>query len=134
MKLVHGHTLAALLAGRRDPSDERPRWLSAFGQVCQAIAFAHSQGVIHRDLKPGNVMVGAFGEVQVMDWGLAKGLSDETGPSEHVVPQYASRHITAITLPGSSSSLPTLLTGKYGMDASRSSGPSKQIITPTLPA
>src|SRR5262249_14307565 len=54
----------------------RPRLLQAFTQVCQAAGFAHSKGIIHRDLKPANVMVGAFGEVQVMDWGLAKDLTN----------------------------------------------------------
>jgi serine/threonine protein kinase len=72
MKLVKGHTLAALLAARADGAHERPRFLAIFEAVCQTMAYAHARGVIHRDLKPHNVMVGSFGEVQVMDWGLAK--------------------------------------------------------------
>src|SRR5688500_15459086 len=82
MKLVEGRTLADLLADRRDPSDQLPRFVGIFEQVCQAVAFAHAHGVIHRDLKPANVMVGAFGEVQVMDWGLAKVIGLATGSDE----------------------------------------------------
>jgi predicted ribosomally synthesized peptide with SipW-like signal peptide len=71
MKLIAGQTLAEEIK-----RGDRPRLLQAFTQVCQAVGFAHSRRIIHRDLKPANVMVGAFGEVQVMDWGLAKDLSD----------------------------------------------------------
>ena len=78
MKLVEGLTLAAILGERARPTDERPRLLNIALKVTEALAYAHAKGVIHRDLKPANIMVGAFGEVQVMDWGLAKVLDTET--------------------------------------------------------
>jgi serine/threonine protein kinase len=82
MKLVEGRTLAELLTKRPASAHDLPRFLVIFQQVCQAVAYAHSRGVIHRDLKPANVMVGAFGEVQVMDWGLAKVLTTDTAGQE----------------------------------------------------
>src|SRR5207245_5356630 len=63
---------------RADPGQDRGRFVAIFEQVCQAVGYAHTHHVIHRDLKPRNVMVGAFGEVQVMDWGLAKVVRDGT--------------------------------------------------------
>jgi serine/threonine-protein kinase len=82
MKLVKGQTLAHLLGERTDPVADRPRFLGIALQVAQTLAYAHAKGVIHRDLKPANIMVGAFGEVQVMDWGLAKVLASRERPEE----------------------------------------------------
>jgi hypothetical protein len=75
MKLIKGRTLDDLLKARA-PVDV----LAVFEAVCQAVGYAHAHGVLHRDLKPANVMVGAFGEVQVMDWGLAKVLTPGGDP------------------------------------------------------
>ena len=74
MKRVHGESLAVV--GRGDMS--RTRRLQLFLQVCDAIAYAHAQGFVHRDLKPANVMIGDFGEVLVLDWGVAKRLTSTT--------------------------------------------------------
>ena len=76
MKLVRGEPLDAW--ARRTPS--RTERLRAFLRVCEAVGFAHANGVLHRDLKPGNVMVGEFGAVLVMDWGLARGTGDPETP------------------------------------------------------
>jgi serine/threonine protein kinase/tetratricopeptide (TPR) repeat protein len=90
MKLVSGKTLEEIVdkwhANVPDPEirDEFPlvRLLSIFERVCETIGFAHSHRVVHRDLKPANVMIGEYGEVWVLDWGLAKvlGVPDPIEP------------------------------------------------------
>jgi serine/threonine protein kinase/WD40 repeat protein len=82
MKLVQGRTLQAVLNGLRKGDTDfvghytLDRLLTIFRKICDALSLAHARGVIHRDLKPDNVMVGEFGEVLVMDWGIAKILGD----------------------------------------------------------
>lgn len=89
MKLVEGDTLADLLKQKQarsklQPSSDLQALLDTFEQVCQAVGYAHAKGIVHRDLKPHNVMVGAFGEVQVMDWGMAKVLDASKSVDEKV--------------------------------------------------
>jgi serine/threonine protein kinase/tetratricopeptide (TPR) repeat protein len=80
MKLIRGRTLEDLLQAEGPGAT---KWLGTFESICNAVGSAHASNVLHRDLKPANVMVGAFGEVQVMDWGLAKVLAprERTPPS-----------------------------------------------------
>ncbi len=92
MKLVRGRTLREvlkdLLVGRREARQEFSlhRLVTVLERVAEAVHFAHEKGVIHRDLKPENVMLGDYGEVHVMDWGIAKvaGREDGTGAEERV--------------------------------------------------
>jgi serine/threonine protein kinase/Leucine-rich repeat (LRR) protein len=81
MKLISGRTLREILREIRDGNAETierfplSRLLTIFQKICDGIAYAHSMNVVHRDLKPDNIMVGEFGEVLILDWGLAKVLS-----------------------------------------------------------
>src|SRR5579885_194381 len=89
MRLVRGETLAEAVARfhaadrpGRDPGERALAFrqlLGRFVAVCNTVAYAHSKGVLHRDLKPVNVMLGPFGETLVLDWGLAKPVAPEEG-------------------------------------------------------
>jgi hypothetical protein len=116
MKLIHGQTLAEVLAARATPAEDLARWVGVFEQVCAAVAFAHARDVIHRDLKPSNVMLGDFGEVQVMDWGIAKILATDPhlAPVQPVAPPPAVGHATKgyggmETLPGQAKGTPAFM-------------------------
>lgn len=107
MKLVRGRTLQSVLSDIR-VGDEKTilefplsRLLTIYRQICDAMSFAHHRGVLHRDLKPQNVMIGEFGETLVMDWGLAKGIEDMQFPGmEQSEDDFVSP--AAATVPGDS--------------------------------
>ena len=90
MKEVAGHSLHDILSIVRKGGEEAkqyplPRLVGYLRQVCQAVTYAHAQGVIHRDIKPHNVMIGSFGEVLLLDWGSAKVLDDEEVSADSIL-------------------------------------------------
>ena len=86
MRLVKGRHLGQVFKLARTGADgwSRDRILPLLIKVCEAMAYAHSKGVVHRDLKPENIMVGSFGEAYVMDWGLAKVCGRKSAPERPV--------------------------------------------------
>lgn len=80
MKLVRGATLTDRVAELEGESST----LAVFERVAEAVAFAHAAGIVHLDLKPGNIMIGSFGEVLVLDWGVAKAVGSAGAPGMRV--------------------------------------------------
>lgn len=115
MKLIKGETLEAIMTrwiqqqtagfpangGSTSAAEAVPplgsiNYLALIEAVAQAVGYAHAHGVIHRDLKPANIMVGPFGEVQVMDWGLAKLITHDDAPATEPAPAAAAPLATAL--------------------------------------
>ncbi len=106
MKRVRGEAISTILAHIRSGDAEarrehnRLRLLGVFQQVCQAIHFAHANGILHRDIKPANIMVGPFGEVFVMDWGIAKVIgapvAEPVGPARGDAPPSVAQRPSSI--------------------------------------
>ncbi len=110
-RLLHPHSADDRTAAAEFDLD---RHLDVLAAVCNAVAFAHARGIVHRDLKPENVMVGAFGEVLVMDWGIALDVSDD--------PSHATRapHRSTVRSPSGS---PSYLSPEQATGSGNAIGP-----------
>jgi len=108
MKFVEGQRLDKFL----ETVASTPDRLRLFLRICDAVAFAHARGVLHRDLKPANIMVGPFGEVLVMDWGLAKILRDPASlPEVTAEPEATILAVSPSAANGNDSTIGSVITG-----------------------
>ncbi|MGO9469988.1 MAG: tetratricopeptide repeat protein, partial [Isosphaeraceae bacterium] len=121
----HAGTSATGDPGRR--SLELRRLLRSFTDVCNAIEYAHSRGVLHRDIKPGNIIVGRHGETLVVDWGLAKatGKSDPSAVERTLLPFPASG--SSETLPGSALGTPAYMSPEQAEGNLEALGPRSDV-------
>jgi serine/threonine protein kinase len=116
----------------RDPGERAlalRKLLGRFIDVCNALAYAHSRGVLHRDLKPDNIMLGPYGETLVIDWGLAKTL-DRTDPcatTGEVPPIPASARTAAVTLPGTALGTPAYMSPEQAAGQLDRLGPASDV-------
>ena len=120
MKLVQGRTLGDVIdaLGPVPRRDDLPRLLEVLLKVCDAVAYAHARGVVHRDLKPDNIMVGEHGEVYVMDWGLAS-VRDQTSALDITTQDEP-------TLPGTALGTPTYMAPEQAGGAENVTGAADQ--------
>ena len=101
MRFIEGETLRQAIerfhgpeSASREPGEREiafRRLLRSLIDACNAVAYAHSRGVVHRDLKPDNIMLGRFGETLVVDWGIAKPIAESDGRSGRRVPPAIAR-------------------------------------------
>lgn len=102
MKLLAGETLEAVLARLRQGDAATrsaypfPVLLDIFTRICEAVAFAHSRGILHRDIKPANVQIGEYGDVRLIDWGLAKDLAEPSDSFEPGAPVKSSPMVATL--------------------------------------
>lgn len=135
MKLVEGEELSSIIKRlkKKDPSAERAypmsRLIDVFIKVCEGVAFAHSRGVIHRDLKPANIMVGRFGEVQIMDWGVAKIVGRKEDTADRAVVSDRQEDDASRTMAGSILGTPSYMSPEQARGEVNSMGPEADIFS-----
>ncbi len=111
MQFVEGRHLGTLIGpGPHEAEWTLARLAGVLHRVCEAVAHAHRKGIVHRDLKPANVMVGPFGETYVMDWGLAKRVSQPTAPPAATASAAARGEPCTVPETGNAESTPAVLT------------------------
>ncbi len=133
MKKVRGKLLSEVINERRvDNSNDfiryRKRLLRRFSLLCNGVAYAHSRGVVHRDLKPDNIIIGEYGEIQIMDWGLAKVLNDSSVVKPSEVSTVRNNHSMS-TMMGSIAGTPAYMSPEQARGELDRIGPASDIFS-----